>query len=195
MANSLDIAKYLIELCHGRQVTISHLKLQKLMFYSQAMHLSLFNEELFADKILAWDHGPAVSQVYASYCHHGSGLIPNPAAFDVDKALAANEAESVKRTMEAHGHKAAWDLRNQSHNEPIWKNHRKECDAGDGSEITSREIMDHFKQDHATEEYISSYIEDAKASLGKDNLVAMPEHINSATAFSDWISQEAAKLA
>ena len=42
---------------------ITHLKLQKLLYYAQAWHLAHTNAPLFNKEIKAWTHGPVVTTV------------------------------------------------------------------------------------------------------------------------------------
>lgn len=43
---------------------MSHLKLQKLLFYCQAYHLAKFEEPLFDEDFQAWVHGPVCRDIY-----------------------------------------------------------------------------------------------------------------------------------
>jgi len=43
---------------------MSHLKLQKLLYYSQAYHLAYFDKELFPEDFEAWMHGPVCRRVF-----------------------------------------------------------------------------------------------------------------------------------
>jgi uncharacterized phage-associated protein len=56
-----EVADYFItivgESC-GEDLT--HLKLQKLVYYAQGFHLGLFDKPLFEEPIEAWAHGPVV---------------------------------------------------------------------------------------------------------------------------------------
>jgi uncharacterized phage-associated protein len=45
---------------------MSHLKLQKLLFYCDAYCLAYFDEELITDEFEAWVHGPVSRKVYNS---------------------------------------------------------------------------------------------------------------------------------
>lgn len=47
--------------------TISHLKLQKLVYYAQAWHYTIFDEPVFEEKIEAWMHGPVVRSIYERF--------------------------------------------------------------------------------------------------------------------------------
>lgn len=54
------LAGYILKF-HG---PLSHLKLQKLLFYCQAYHLASFKTELFEEDFEAWVHGPVCRNVY-----------------------------------------------------------------------------------------------------------------------------------
>ena len=47
--------------------TISPLKLQKLVYYAQAWHYTLFGKPLFKEKIEAWVNGPVVPSLYSRF--------------------------------------------------------------------------------------------------------------------------------
>lgn len=46
---------------------ISNLKLQKLLYYAQGIHLAVTGEILFEEDVLAWKSGPVVQEVYDMY--------------------------------------------------------------------------------------------------------------------------------
>lgn len=49
--------------------TISPLKLQKLLYYCQAWHLTIFNKPLFDENIEAWSHGPVIPTQYNRFSY------------------------------------------------------------------------------------------------------------------------------
>ena len=55
---------------------ISHLKLQKLLYYAQGVFLAINNKKLFNNNIEAWEHGPVVPEIYAEYKINGRNNIP-----------------------------------------------------------------------------------------------------------------------
>ena len=61
--DSLVLSDYIL-LNYG---PMSHLKLQKLLFYCDAYHLAYFNEELITDNFEAWVHGPVSKKVFDSF--------------------------------------------------------------------------------------------------------------------------------
>lgn len=51
------------------------MKLYKLVYYAHAWYLGNCNQELFADDIEAWPHGPVIRDLYAEFHPAGSGPI------------------------------------------------------------------------------------------------------------------------
>ena len=47
--------------------TISPLKLQKLLYYCQAWHYTIFKKALFSEDFQAWAHGPVAPSQYARF--------------------------------------------------------------------------------------------------------------------------------
>lgn len=54
---------------------ITHLKLQKLLYYAQGISLSMNNIPLFSEKIEAWEHGPVIKEVFKEYKEFGKECI------------------------------------------------------------------------------------------------------------------------
>ena len=46
---------------------VSHLKLQKILYFAQAVFLSIKSEQLFNDDILAWKFWPIIESIYKEY--------------------------------------------------------------------------------------------------------------------------------
>src|SRR5689334_12279943 len=66
-ASAMDVAKFLIYLsaCEDEPDYVSHLRLQKLLYYVQGWSLALRGKPMFVERIEAWAHGPVVKNVYA----------------------------------------------------------------------------------------------------------------------------------
>ena len=56
MVSPLDVARYFIFRAYedGRESLMTNMKVQKLLYYTQSLHLALFDEPLFDDEIQAW---------------------------------------------------------------------------------------------------------------------------------------------
>jgi uncharacterized phage-associated protein len=74
---ALDVAHWFINgVDRDSGEAITHLKLQKLLYFAQAYHLANFNRPLFAEDFEAWAHGPVVTDVWHKMKEHGWNSIP-----------------------------------------------------------------------------------------------------------------------
>ena len=80
MVSPLDVARYFIFRAYedGRESLMTNMKVQKLLYYTQSLHLALFDEPLFDDEIQAWQYGPVCPPVYYSYREFESRQLPKP---------------------------------------------------------------------------------------------------------------------
>lgn len=65
-----DIAKFLLAIC-----PLSHLKLQKLVYLAYKEYLIKCNKKLFDEKIVAYQYGPVVEEVYQKFKKYGPDII------------------------------------------------------------------------------------------------------------------------
>lgn len=64
LCNIHDVCDYIIvKLDEGGEL-LNHLKLQKLLYYTQAWHLAFEGTPLFKGKFQAWVHGPVSREIY-----------------------------------------------------------------------------------------------------------------------------------
>lgn len=73
--DALDVSSYIINYCTKRDYLMSNLKLQKILYFSQAYFLLSKHEPCFDDTIEAWDIGPVIPAAYKEYKKYGSGNI------------------------------------------------------------------------------------------------------------------------
>ena len=76
MYDVLSIARFIINYCNEKNIVISNLKLQKILYFVQAYFLITFNRPCFRENIEAWDFGPVVPEAYHEFKQYGSGNIP-----------------------------------------------------------------------------------------------------------------------
>ncbi|MFJ5487649.1 Panacea domain-containing protein [Hansschlegelia beijingensis] len=63
-----EIAKWFINRVDRESgEAITHLKLQKMVYFAQAYYLANFNKALFSEDIQAWAHGPVVPSLFEAY--------------------------------------------------------------------------------------------------------------------------------
>jgi uncharacterized phage-associated protein len=147
MAKAIDIARFFILLgaSEDEPDLLSHLRLQKLLYYAQGWSLALRKQPLFLDRIEAWPHGPVVKSVYQEFARFGKDPIPASAADDAE-AIEEDEAELVGSVWEHLKEYSASGLRDMTHREPPWVDARKGLGEAERSdkEITREAISAYF---------------------------------------------------
>lgn len=132
---AIDVARYFITLndneCQDEKSDLSKLKIQKLLYYAQGYYLALYNKPLFDEKILAWQHGPVVKEVYKDLkpLNPKNNFIPtdiNKMEEDEIKKLGKNEKELIEDVFQLMGQYSAWRLRDKTHQEDPWRDNYKE---------------------------------------------------------------------
>lgn len=99
---------------------ITHLKLQKLLYYAQGISLALYDKELFYENIEAWPHGPVVRNVYNNYEVNGRNPI-NIEMRDEEETLLKNITNdnntnnALNLTYDNFAIYTAWQLRQMTH--------------------------------------------------------------------------------
>lgn len=128
MENKLDynlVADFFIAFSNETQNLITNLKLQKLMYYAQAWHITLRGGELISEDFEAWVHGPVLPALYGKYKHFGWKPIERE---DLDeKALEdiMNKLGEVKLTflneiIDEYFSLTAYELEKLTHREDPW---------------------------------------------------------------------------
>lgn len=98
---------------------ITNLKLQKLLYYAQGLHLGFYGSPLFLDPVEAWMHGPVVRDIYFKYNIHGAAPFEPDQDFAYE-ALDEDTREFLDEVYEVYGQFSAWKLRDMTHAEPPW---------------------------------------------------------------------------
>jgi uncharacterized phage-associated protein len=141
MANVFDVAVYILK----KTGPISAMKLQKLVYYSQAWSLVWDDKILFRNKIEAWASGPVVRELYDK--HRGMFTVR---ARDFEQFISGNaptneQRETIDAVLEAYGDKSAQWLSDQTHAETPWKKARTGLSESQrGSEVISLESMSEY---------------------------------------------------
>ena len=89
--------------------------IQKLCYYSQAMYLAVYNKPLFEEKILAWENGPVIEEVYKTYRYN------NPLINFKSNSISNEEELVLKVVNSVYGYKTADELIESTHSETPWK--------------------------------------------------------------------------
>ena len=114
----MDVASYILE----KQGEMTTMKLQKLVYYSQAWSLVWDEEILFYEKIEAWANGPIIKELYDS--HKGKYKIKKLKNGDSTK-LSTIQKETIDNVLKFYGDKNSQWLSDLTHSENPWKDSRK----------------------------------------------------------------------
>ena len=113
---------------------ITHLKLQKLVYYAQAWHLAMFGKPLFKHKIEAWLHGPVCRPVYERFRHLSWNPIPLDEVKSNAPALDHDTNNFLDEVWDVYGQYSAKKLEEMTHEEAPWQEARKGVSRGSPSQ-------------------------------------------------------------
>jgi uncharacterized phage-associated protein len=130
-----DVAAYILK----KKETMTTMKLQKLIYYSQAWSLVWDEKPLFEEKIEAWANGPVVRNLF-DY-HRGMYEI-SEMPIGNPRLLDQNQQETVDAVLEYYGHRSAQWLIDLSHMEDPWIHARKGLPALErGNRVIPLDVM------------------------------------------------------
>jgi uncharacterized phage-associated protein len=119
------------------------MKLQKLVYYSQAWSVVWEGRALFDARIEAWSNGPVVPELYA--VHRGQFMVAAWPLGDSGK-LGAEDQGTVVAVCDYYGDKSPQWLSDLTHAEDPWRNARQGIPEGErGSvEITLAALEEYY---------------------------------------------------
>ena len=156
--DALDVARYLIYLAavEPEPEYLTHMRLQKLLYYVQGWSLALKKRPMFSDRIEAWAHGPVVRSVYPQFADFGDQPIP-PQKLLISDRLSDEDREFIESVWEAYKGYSSSSLRAMTHKEAPWRETRGQCAPADRctAEITQDALKRFFtraSKRHGSEE-------------------------------------------
>jgi uncharacterized phage-associated protein len=133
-----DVAAHVLR----QQGPMSAMKLQKLVYYSQAWSLAWVNEPLFTNAVEAWIKGPIIRALWRR--HKGRHLLTR---WDGEgSAWSPRQTMTVNRVLMFYGGLSATDLSTLTHSEKPWRDARKGLDYDEPGtrEITPTAMWEHY---------------------------------------------------
>ena len=139
MPSAHDVVKYILE----KTGPISAMKLQKLVYYSQAWSLVWDERPMFSEKIQAWANGPVLPSLYEF--HRGEFQVaswPRGDAANLDN----DACETIDAVIKHYGKKTAQALSDLTHREDPWINARKGIADGErgNAEISLGDMEEYY---------------------------------------------------
>lgn len=141
MVTAKDIAAYILR----SSGPMSAMKLQKLVYYSQAWSLARRGSPLFREQVQAWAHGPVVYELFE--LHRGRyaiGSLPGSA-----QELPPEDRPLVDKVLGYYGRMTADALSKLSHAEEPWKAAR--AGVPDGERASAVITADAMRQFYASQ--------------------------------------------
>lgn len=136
MPNVQDVAAYILNECGE----MTAMKLQKLVYYSQAWSLVWDERPLFNERIEAWANGPVCPVLYDM--HRGMfNIQPNNIPGNIN-SLDKNAKKTILAVIKFYGKKSAQWLSSLTHSEDPWVQAREGIGPGErGSSVISHASM------------------------------------------------------
>lgn len=132
-----DVSLYFLYLANATNKKITNKKLQKLVYYAQAWSLVVNKKKLFADKIEAWVHGPAVRTLYVKYKDFGFSPILKQVDQQATDIFLEEDKKLLNEIWSVYGELDAGYLEMLTHSEAPWREAREGLQ---GSESSNNEI-------------------------------------------------------
>ena len=150
------IANAFLRIAREDKSSISHMKMQKLLYFAQGHALSLLNKTLIQDDCQAWDYGPVFPNLYRSLRRYGASEITeeivdmhNPCRFE--PKLTAEEDYLLREVWKKYGSLGAIHLSALSHatNGPWEQTRRSESNNKQG--VIPKPLIKSYFNDLATD--------------------------------------------
>ena len=137
-------------------VPSNQLKLQKLVYYSEAWHLAYFERPLIPEDFEAWVHGPVVRSLWDHYKGRGNIFssqfclkpeISEKVRVHTAHRLNPEQIQMIDDVLKEYGNKTAYHLESLSHSELPWREARRGYDQSERSEVViSKDTMKRYYQ-------------------------------------------------
>lgn len=150
---AIDIARWFIhrnnvaeDLDGGDKITL--LKLLKLLYYAEGCSLALNRGSLFPEKIVAWEHGPVISEIWHEYNSNPYNLpFESKADYDSIKSIKPEDQDLLEDVFQTFGQYSAWKLRDMTHHEAPWLEATKNGQTLNGT-ISRKTMKKYFKENY-----------------------------------------------
>lgn len=126
MIDCLNVARYFIVRAYedGIEAEMTNMKVQKLLYYTQCLHLALYDEPLFDEVILAWRSGPVCPPAYRFYSEFEANQLPIPGK-EYFLQIPKEKKKLLEEIWEYFGGYQLDRLSGMTHLEFPWKKARK----------------------------------------------------------------------
>lgn len=149
--NSVLIANYVL----SKTGAIDALKLQKTLYFIEAIHLARFGTSLIDEDFEAWVHGPVLKNVYNAFKSQSTYHSNIDKSGDIEgyKDLKNEQLVLINEIIEDCVDKSSSKLRSDSH-DLVWLQTRKGLGPNDNSnrKMDKKQIRSHYRKELAKSE-------------------------------------------
>lgn len=132
---------------------MTHMRLQKLLYYVQGWSLAIRGNPMFDSVIQAWRHGPVAQDAWAYFKGYEEREIPDEEGIEPD-TLSQDDRAFIESIWESYKKYSVAGLRHKTHNERPWQEARGDLDedARSNSPISEGTMRDFFRQQYQAHE-------------------------------------------
>lgn len=187
MISVMEFANALMDRAKEKTIRMSNLKLQKLAYYCQGLHLAAHGAPIFSEEFDAWRHGPVVEALYHEYKQFGDALIPH----QVGKAffnLSPENQEMVDFVLDSLGSLGGWELVRRTHVEAPWKDVYVPMTYG-GATISKESMKIHFDTVLVSRQdaQLASVMDNHMKMNENSEKIRLPNEVETEDDFLNWI--------
>lgn len=130
---------------HEAGEVVTHLQVQKLLYFAQAWHMMVLGKPLFAEDMQAWPHGPVVPSVWHEFKAYGWQPIVPGRSYEGIEEDSLNVLEQVRAVYGSFGAKK---LEAMTHSERPWIEARGSRAPEERCEelISKKSILGYYKE-------------------------------------------------
>jgi uncharacterized phage-associated protein len=154
-----DIANFTLDFADARDIEVTNLALQKLLYFVHGWFFSLYDEPLIKNKFEAWQYGPVQRVIYDQFKSFKDSAIRDVRAKYIDPltgehiyrcpVIAPDHKTVIESVLDRYKQYSASQLVKESHVEDgpweyVWK--QAEDAVYPGMKIPDSIIADHFKR-------------------------------------------------
>jgi uncharacterized phage-associated protein len=127
-----DLAHIVTHYVNQKGDSVSHKKLQKLLYYVEAWHLVHMGGPILDEEFEAWVHGPVIPSLYQSLKQYGFNdlnVIHDVEGGNIDKLiddiiknndLSEDQQDLIEQVLDKYGIKTSFALEMMTHQEAPW---------------------------------------------------------------------------
>ena len=126
MITARTVAQFFLAFSNECQELTTNLKLNHLVYYTQAWHLAVFNKPLFDERIEAWVHGPVVPCLYEEYKKYGNFPILEdyPDSNEIKQQFSSDQQTLLNDIIEVYFPQDEYELELRTFRSDPWRHAR-----------------------------------------------------------------------